>query len=112
MGVILGRLGSDEIYKVQFVDDLPEDKIILLLRGGSGTAYVVDDYKIIDYNNKTGQEIYQYHIVPVSKMDKQHGFPQDHWMTADEILNNDDWKVLFLDSLADMADIKELCYYN
>lgn len=112
MSVTLGRLGSDETYKVQFVDDLPEDKIILILRGGDCTAYVVDDYQIIDRNKKTGQEIYRYHIAPVSKMDRQHGFPQDHWMTADEILNNDDWKVLFLDSLADMADIKELWHYN
>ena len=112
MSVTLGRLGSDETYNVQFVDDLPEDKIILILDGGYCNAYVVNDYKIIDRDKRTGLEIYSYHVAPVVRMDRLHGFPQDHWMTAKEILNKEDWKVLFLDSLGDMKNIDNIWMYD
>lgn len=112
MSAILGRLGSDETYKVQFVDDLPEDKIILILDSGYCNAYVVNDYKVIDRDNITGKGTYSYHVAPVVRMDRWHGYPQDRWMTVEEIFNKEDWEVLFLDSLGDMKNIKNIDMYN
>lgn len=115
MSIVQGRYGSSRKYNVQMVGDtLPENKLILVLDGSRGSAFVVSDYRTSKYrtNEETGEHLYEYQLSPIKRLDTQHGMPDLAWHTAEEILTNEDYEVLFLDSLEDIGDIKNGYVYD
>ena len=111
MSITLGRYGTDENYKVEFVNELPQDKIIIALRSGDCRAFTVTDYRETKSVGR-GRGVKEYELRPIQQLDFDHGFTQELHMTAEELLKSDDLQVLFLDTLADLGKVVNAIYYH
>ena len=103
MEVIELRYGKEDGYKVQFINELPKDKIIIALHSERGIAFLVT--KTNSYKTNKG-----INIVPITQFEETNKLTE---YTAEETLLQDSgFKVYALDTLDDFKKIKGAWYYD
>ena len=103
MEVIELRYGKEDGYKVQFINELPKDKIIIALHDGSATAFLVT--KTNSYKTNKG-----INIIPITQFAKTNELAE---YTAEETLLQDTgFKIYALDTLDDFKKIKSAWAYK
>lgn len=96
------RNGQKNGYKIEYIQNLPEDKIIIALVPGSCKAFLV--IKDPTYKN-TGHLV----LRPITKLGETNDI---EYSSVNTLLLDDGVKVLALSSLADFKDIEDAYYYN
>lgn len=98
------RYGKEDGYKVSFINNLPQDNIVIALHSGTATAYIV----MKAYNYESDEK--GIHLVPITKFKKS----DVHWETTTEskLLKDTEFKVYSLTSLADLGKMDDAWCYN
>lgn len=92
------RYGGKQSYNVEFVEKIPEDKIVLLRHKAKAELYILTDIK---FNG-----IYQYHITPLCSVQNS---KNRYWNTNQKNIF-EDYEVIALTSLNDFKSIDCLAF--
>lgn len=96
------RNGEENGYKVEFVKSLPKDKTIIALHSNTATAFLVT--KPNNYESDKGLELH-----PITDFEKT---SETKHMAESELLNDSEFKVLALNTLGDIKEIKSAWVYS
>ena len=96
------RNGKANGYKVQFVESLPEDKTIIALHSNTATAFLVAKSN----NYEWDKELVLYPITDFEKTSEA------KHMKESELLNDSEFKVLALNALSDIKEIRSAWAYS
>ena len=96
------RNGKENGYKVQFVESLPKDKTIIALHSNTATAFLVT--KANNYEWDKGLE-----LRPITDFEKT---SEIKYMVESELLNDSEFKILALNTLSDIKEIKNAWVYS
>lgn len=102
MEVIELRYGKEDGYKVQFIDELPKNKIIIALHSKTNTAFLVTQANNYQCNKHLD-------IFPITQFEKTNRLEHT---TEEELLQDSDFKIYALDNLGDLQKIKDAYFYN
>lgn len=94
------RYGGKQSYNVEFVEKIPEDKIVLLKHKAKEELYILTD---ITFNG-----IYQYSITPLCSVKNS----KNRYCHANQINIFEDYEVIALTSLKDFKNIDCLAFCN
>lgn len=96
------RKRQENGYKIEYIQNLPEDKIIIALVPDSRKAFLVIKAPTCE---NTGHLI----LRPITKLSETNDI---EYSSVNTLLLDDGVKILALNSLADFKDIEGACYYN
>ena len=96
------RNGKENGYKVQFVESLPKDKTIIALHSNTAKAFLVT--KASNYEWDKGLDLY-----PITDFEKTSEIKRTK---ESELLNNSEFKVLAINTLSDIKEIKSAWAYS
>ena len=96
------RNGKENGYKVQFVESLPKDKTIIALHSNTATAFLVA--KANNYEWDKGLDLY-----PITDFEKTSEIKHTK---ESELLNDNEFKILALNTLNDIKEIKSAWAYS
>ena len=96
------RNGKENGYKVQFVESLPKDKTIIALHSNTVTAFLV----VKTSNYEWDKELVLYPITDFEKTS------EIKYMKESELLNDSEFKILALNTLNDIKEIKSAWAYS
>ena len=96
------RNGKENGYKVEFVETLPKDKIIIALHSDTATAFLVTKA-----NNYECNKVLRLH--PITDFDET-GIVE--YITEQELLNDSELEILALNTLSDIKEIKSAWAYS
>lgn len=94
------RYGGKQSYNVEFVEKMPEDKIVLLKHKVNAQLYILTDIK---FNG-----LYQYHITPLCSVKNSKG----RYCLTNQKKIFEDYEVISLTSLNDFKNIDCLAFCN
>ena len=103
MSIIELRNGEENGYKVEFIETLPKDKIIIALHSGSATAFLVTMANSYDKQQK-GLD-----LLPITHFENTNRL---EYTTEKELLNDKDFKILALNTLEDIGKIEQAWAYS
>lgn len=96
------RNGKENGYKVEFVKSLPKDKTIIALHSNTATAFLVT--KGSNYERDKGLDLH-----PITDFEKT---SEIKYMGESELLNDSEFKILALNTLNDIKEIKSAWAYS
>ena len=102
MEVIELRYGKEDGYKVQFIDELPKNKIIIALHSKSTTAFLVTQAN--NYQCNKGLD-----MLPITQFEKTNRLERT---TEKELLQDSGFKIYALDNLGDFQKIRDASFYH
>lgn len=96
------RNGKENGYKVQFVESLPKDRIIIALHSNTATAFLVT--KASNYERDKGLDLH-----PITDFK---GTNTIKYITEQELLKDSEFKILALNTLGDTKEIEQAWAYS
>lgn len=96
------RNGKENGYKVEFVESLPKDKIIIALHDDTATAFLVT--RANNYECNKGLD-----LLPITHFEKTNRL---EYTTEKELLNESGFKILALNSLEDIGKIEQAWVFS
>ena len=96
------RNGEENGYKVEFVKSLPKDKIIIALDAKTAKAFLVT--RANSYESSKGLDVY-----PIAQFEATN---KQIYMTENSLLSDSKYKILALNTLADIGKISDAWAYK
>lgn len=96
------RNGEENGYKVEFVKSLPKDKIIIALHTKTAKAFLVA--RTSSYERTTGLDLY-----PITRFEET---SKQIYMVEKQLLSSSEYKILALNTLANIGKISEAWAYS
>lgn len=96
------RNGKNGGYKVEFVESFPENRIIIALHSNTATAFLVT--RANNYDENQGLD-----LLPIKRFDKTNRL---EYTTEQKLLNDNEFKILALNTLEDIGKIEKAWAYN